>query len=738
VSELSLEQKAALLSGNDFHTTKPLASEGIQALALCDGPHGVRFADPEAGPEGWATTAAPATCFPPACGVANSWDVEVAQSVGAAIGREARAYGVSVSLGPAVNIKRSPLCGRNFEYWSEDPLLTGVLATAHTEGLQGEGVGASVKHFAANNQETDRMRVSAEVDERTLREIYLPAFERIVTQARPATVMAAYNKVNGVHACESPWLLTTVLRDEWGFEGVVVSDWGGVLDRVAALRAGLDLAMPGDGGLGDARVVEAVKAGELDESYVNASVERLRALARLAAPATGELDVDGHHALARSAAGDCIVLLKNDASTLPLAAAARVAVIGEFAVEARYQGGGSSHLNASRVDVPLDELRRLSTGVIEHARGFVSDGSGEAAALVAEAVQLAASSDVAVVFAGLAEQDESEGFDRTTLSLPQGQVDLIRAVAAAARRTVVVLSHGGVVTLEEWHNDVDAIVDGFLLGQAGGGALADVLFGHVNPSGRLSETIPLRLQDNPSWLNFPGEEGRVRYGEGILVGYRYYETADAAVRYPFGHGLSYTTFETTDVTARLTADDAAEISMIVTNTGARAGKHVVQIYVATDAGKVRRPRRELRAFTKVALEPGESRTLTLGLDRRAFAHWSTEFQRWVVAGGEYRLQVCDNASAVLAEVPLTLTGEVLAGQLTIDSTVEEWFTHPTVAEALLRGLGADDDTVAAGAGDWLPMVGSMSMRRFATFAGLELSPQLLEDLMALSAPKAQA
>jgi beta-glucosidase len=736
VSRLSLEQKAALLSGHDFQTTKAVPEAGVDALVLCDGPHGVRFADADAGAESWSIAAKPATCFPPACAVANSWDPAVAQELGAAIGREARAHGVSVNLGPAVNIKRSPLCGRNFEYWSEDPLLTGVLAAAHVQGLQGERVGASVKHFAANNQETERMRVSADVDERTLREIYLPAFERVVTQARPATVMAAYNKVNGVHACGNPWLLTTLLRDEWGFDGVVVSDWGGVTDRVAALRAGLDLEMPGSGGVNDALVVAAVRAGQLEETVVDRSVDRLRTLALLAAPPAGELDVEGYHQLAHRAAAECVVLLKNERDTLPLASKVRLAVIGPFAVEPRYQGGGSSHVNATQVDAPLDAMRALGAAV-DYASGFTTDGTGDADVLLAEAVEAVRGAEIAVVFAGLAEGDESEGFDRATLGLPDEQVAVIRAVAEAAERTVVVLSHGGVVTLEGWHDQVDAILDGFLLGQAGGRALADVLFGTVNPSGRLAETIPLRLQDNPSWLNFPGEEGHVRYGEGILVGYRYYETAEVPVRYPFGHGLSYATFAVTGAEARLTGDDTAEVTVVVTNTGSRAGKHVVQVYVGTDAGAVRRPRRELRAFTKVSLEPGASETVNLTLDRRAFAHWSTQHQRWVVPGGEYRIQVCENAATVVEEATLTLPGDSLAAQLTIDSTVEEWFTHPVVAPVLLRGLGADEEQVAAGPGEWLAMVGSMSMRQFSTFPGVELSPDRLSELMTLSAEGTQ-
>src|SRR3954452_9718007 len=612
---LTLEEKAALLSGRDFWSTKPV--DGLPAVVLTDGPHGVRRQAGDFDALGIFENL-PATCFPPAVAVGSSWDPSVAERIGAAIATEARALGVPVVLGPGVNIKRSPLCGRNFEYYSEDPLLAGMLGAAHVRGQQGEGVGASVKHFAANNQETQRMQVSADVDERTLREIYLPAFERVVTEARPATVMCAYNKVNGVYASQHRWLLTEVLREEWGFRGAVVSDWGAVDDRVAALEAGLDLQMPGDHGAGNALVVDAVRAGRLDESVVDRSVRRVAALAELVTEPTAGFDVEAHHALARELAAGCAVLLKNDGGALPLTAGARIAVVGEFARTPRFQGGGSSHVNATRVDDALTALADLQPAF---APGFTLDGSGDAAALREEAVAVARDAEVAVLFAGLAETDESEGFDRTTIDLPAAQVELIRAVAAVAARTVVVLSAGSVVSLEGWHDDVDAVLAGFLLGQAGGSALAALLTGRANPSGRLAETIPLRLADTPSHLNFPGEQGHVRYGEGVMVGYRHYSTVGRPVRYPFGHGLSYTTFETSDLQVRTTGAAGATVTLTVTNTGERAGRHVVQVYVATTAGPVRRPARELRAFTKVSLGPGESTSLAFELDRRAFAYW---------------------------------------------------------------------------------------------------------------------
>jgi beta-glucosidase len=634
-------------------------------------------------------------------------------------------------LGPGINIKRSPLCGRNFEYFSEDPLVSGVLGAALVEGVQSQGVGTSVKHYAANNQETDRLRVSADVDERTLREIYLPGFERVVTQARPWTVMCAYNRVNGVYASENRWLLTDVLRDEWGFTGVVVSDWGAVDDRVSALEAGLDLQMPGDRGLGNRLVVDAVKAGELDETLVDRSARRVAALADLVTEPTDGFDADAHHALARELAAGCAVLLKNDRDTLPLAPGSRVAVVGEFARTPRYQGGGSSHVHATRVDDALSALRDLHAGTVTFAPGFTLDRTGDAAALRDEAVGVARDADVTVVFAGLAESDESEGFDRTTLDLPAEQMELIRAVAAVSRRTVVVLSSGGVVSLEGWHDEVDAVLAGFLLGQAGGSALADLLTGAVDPSGRLAETIPLRLQDTPSYLNFPGEQGHVRYGEGVMVGYRHVVTTDSPVRYAFGHGLSYTTVETADLQVRATGDDRATASVTVTNTGRRPGRHVVQVYVATTAGPVRRPARELRAFTKVSLEPGESRTVSFELDRRAFTYWDVREHGWVVAPGDYTVQIGRSASDVVAEAGVTLAGDDVVPELTLESSVEEWFAHPMVGAQLLKGfLAALPEDAAEMHDSLLQMIGSMPMRRFAADFGAAIPAGELDRLIA--------
>lgn len=739
ISGLTLEQKASLLSGQDFWTTKSIDEAGIPSIMLTDGPHGIRRQDGAADHLG-INDALPATCFPPAVAVGSSWDPAIAALVGAALGCEALAAGVSVVLGPGVNIKRSPLCGRNFEYYSEDPLLAGVLGSAHVQALQRIGPGASVKHFAANNQEHERMRISADVDERTLREIYLPAFERVITEAAPATVMAAYNKVNGISASHNTWLLTDVLRTEWGFEGAVLSDWGAVSDRVAAVAAGMDLEMPGSGGETDQEIVEAVRSGLLSEEQVDVSVRRVLALTELPHQPTGELDMDAHHALARSLAADSVVLLKNEHAVLPVAAVSHVAVIGTLAVAPRFQAGGSSHINPTRVDAALDSIRDRASerGIsVDYAEGYLLGEDVNARARSDVAADLAARTDLAIVFAGLSEREESEGFDRDTLALPAAQVAVIKAVAAAAPRTVVVLSNGGVVSLEGWHDDVDGILEGWLLGQAGGSAIADVLFGVVNPSGHLAETIPFRLQDNPSWNNFPGEQGHVRYGEGVMVGYRHYETAQVPVRYPFGHGLSYTTFETTYLHVEGTGNDTVHVSVSVQNTGTVSGKHVVQVYVATEAGPVNRPARELRAFTKVALDPGQERTVEFVLDRRAFAYWDIMLGRWVVPAGDYVIQIGENVSTVVAEKTISLAGDVILRPLTLESTLGEWLRHPAVGPAMMQVL-APDTAETEPVDEGLKTVESMPMQQFLAFTGDAFPLEMLEQLMERSAAETTA
>ncbi|CAM5564731.1 glycoside hydrolase family 3 C-terminal domain-containing protein [Streptomyces aurantiogriseus] len=562
-----------------------------------------------------------------------------------------------------------------------------------------------------------------------------------MVQARPVTVMCAYNKVNGTYAAESRWLLTQVLRKEWGFDGLVVSDWGAVGNRVAALLAGTDLEMPGSHRDTDAEVAAAVRSGELEETAVDTAVARLRGLAERVRSRAGPVtvDFDAHHQLAREVAADSLVLLKNRHQTLPLAPTGRIAVIGEFATALRHQGGGSSHVNATGVDSPLEELRALLPEAgVDFAQGYDTAGSADAAQLREEAVALAGRAETAVLVIGLREADESEGFDHEHIQLPSDQVELVRSVAHVARRTVVVLLNGGVVSLEDWHDDVDAVVEAWLPGQAGGGAIADVLTGRVNPSGRLAETIPFRLKDTPSFLNFPGEQGHVRYGEGVMVGYRYYETADVAVRYPFGHGLSYTSFQQTDFHVTPTGPDTATVSVTVTNTGERPGKHVVQVYVAAPKRPASSPARELRGFAKVALAPGESTTVEIALDRRAFAYWDITRDDWTIAAGQYQVQLADNAHDLVATATLDLAGDALPlPPLTLDSPISEWFGHPTVGPALTAALSSglpqeQADADAEGNADALLMLSSLAMRQFAGFLPRPVPHEVLERLMKMS------
>jgi beta-glucosidase len=716
MAQLSIEEKAALVAGADFWNT--VAAPGIRSSAVADGPHGVRKTQPT-GEDFGLGESIPSTCFPPATGLASSWNRELVERVGQALGDESRAQGLAVLLGPGINIKRSPLCGRNFEYFSEDPLVSGELGASYVHGLQSRGVGASLKHFAANNQETNRMTVSAEVDERTLRELYLPAFETVVMREQPWTVMCSYNRINGVYAAENHWLLTEVLRTEWGFTGAVVSDWGAVDDRLATLRAGLDLEMPGPVPDSKAALVVAAKASAVDEKLLDVSVERIRALVRRSAKQAGPaFDVDAHHTLARAAATESIVLLKND-GVLPIAPGKPVAVIGQFARSPRFQGAGSSQVNPTRVEPALDALMLLTP--VEFAAGYSFEGDD--AGLNAEAVALAKRAETVLLFVGLPDGYESEGYDRKNLELPTEQLQLIVDVTAVNPRVVVILTNGGVVSLEPWHDSAAAILETWLLGQAGGGAIAEVVFGQVNPSGRLAESIPLRLQDNPTYLNFPGDGNVVRYGEGVFVGYRYYESADVPVRYPFGHGLSYTSFEYDDL---VVARDGRLASVTVTNTGSVAGKEVVQLYIAPPPSAVRRPARELRGFAKVYLEAGASTRVELALTRRAYSYFDVTTSTWVVEAGEYAVQIGRSAHEMVLEATVELAGSRPPQKLSVESPVADWLTHPVTGPLLRRFGGADS---AEGGTSVLDMVGSMSMRRLMRFPDVPIKEAQIKALL---------
>lgn len=745
ISGLSIEEKASLTSGEGFWRTKAVERAGIPSVMLTDGPHGLRK-QREGGDHLGIGDSVPATCFPPAVALGSSWDVELVERVGAALGVESAIEDVAVILGPGINIKRSPLCGRNFEYLSEDPIVSGVLGAALVRGIQSQGVGASLKHFAANNQEDDRMRSSSDVDPRPLREIYLRGFQRVVEDAQPHTVMCSYNRINGVFASENRWLLTGVLRGEWGFEGLVVSDWGAVVDRVAALRAGLDLEMPGNAGLSDAAVVAAVGDGTLDASVLDASAARVATLATRWAVTDrmeGPLDVDAHHALAREAAARSIVLLKNDAPAtddaplLPLAAGRPIAVIGAFAEKPRYQGAGSSMIHPTRLDDALTAIRAVA-GDVAYAPGFslaAEVDAEESTRLRDEAVAAASAADIAVVFAGLPARLESEGYDRDDIDLPADQLAVIDAVVAANPRTVVVLSNGGVVTLP-FSQRVPAIVEGWLLGQAGGSATADVLFGAVNPSGKLTETVPLRLEDTPAFLNFPGEEGHVRYGEGLFVGYRWYDARRMAVEYPFGHGLSYTAFRYGDASASVTARGDIRVRVTVTNTGERSGREVVQVYTALPGSRVQRPPRELKGFGSIELEPGASGEVAVTIRREDLAYWDVRADRWVVEGGEYAIEVGASSRDLRATVTAAVDGDEVRLPLTRESSLGEVLAHP-VAGPMVQGALAGMSELFDGASSIMPegvsmerMMASFPIGRVGMMSGGQVTPEMIDGLLA--------
>lgn len=694
LGELTLEEKASLASGAGFWTTRAVERLGVPSIMVADGPHGLRI-QRDGGDHLGLETSDPATCFPTAVTLASTWDTALVERVGEAIGVEARAAGLAVVLGPGVNIKRSPLCGRNFEYFSEDPHVAAEMGTAWVTGLQSTGVGASLKHFAVNNQETDRLRVSAEVDERTLREIYLAAFEPVIRNAAPWTVMCSYNRINGVYASQNRWLLTEVLRDEWGFDGLVVSDWGAVDDPVAAVTAGLDLEMPSTGKASPDMIVATVRSGGLAEADLDLAVRRVLELVDRAPgqAAAGGFDVDAHHRLAARAAADGAVLLKNEGGVLPLdlGAGQRLLVIGELARTPRYQGAGSSQVNPTRLDDALTALRdTLGDAVsVDFAPGYTLDGDGDGDAsaaqdLVGEAVAAADGADAVVIVAGLPSSYESEGFDRTDLALPADQLELIAAVADTRPDTVVVLANGSVVTVADFADRVAAVLECWLGGQGSGRAVADLVTGAVNPSGKLTESIPYRLADNPSYLHFPGAERQVHHGEGLYVGYRHYDTLDAPVAYPFGFGLSYTTFDYRDLTVEVLDDGVnvalddpvAEIAVTVTNTGPVAGAEVVQVYVGQPGAPVPRPVHELRAFTKVFLEPGATERVNMALSRRDLARWSTTTHAWVFDPGEYHVAVAASSRDVRLSETVELPGPEPVVRLDAHSTLADWLDHP--------------------------------------------------------------
>ena len=635
ITKLNLEQKCALLSGAETFKTRGMPEHGIPQIWLSDGPHGLRKQAGESDHLG-LNPSVPATCFPTASAVANSWDAALGEEIGAALGEEAAAQEVSVVLGPGLNMKRNPLCGRSFEYFSEDPYLAGKLAAGYIRGIQSKGVAACPKHFAVNSQETRRMASDSIVDERTLREIYLTGFEIAVKEGHPRSIMSSYNLVNGTYANENKHLLMEILRGEWGFDGAVITDWGGSNDHALGVKNGSTLEMPAPGGDSVRELLAAVESGKISESDIDARLSELLPLvfdtkaALDAAPR--EFDAAAHHALARRAAEESLVLLKNEGSLLPLAAGSKVAVIGDFAKNPRYQGAGSSMVNSTQVDVLLDKLIDSELNVIGYQQGFDRHGKPDAA-LQKSACELATQADTVILCMGLDEIAESEGLDRSNLHLAQNQVDLLQAVAAVNPKIVVVLYSGSVVETP-WLDNCQALLYAALGGQAGAGAVADALTGKVNPCGKLAETWPLAYADVPSAADFATRRKTVEYREGLYIGYRYFTTAEKAVRFPFGYGMSYTTFAYSDLAA-----DEQGVSLTVTNTGSVAGTEIVQLYVAKKNSELFRPAKELKGFARVTLAPGEKQRITIMLDDKAFRFWNVKANRWEIEGGEYELLV---------------------------------------------------------------------------------------------------
>lgn len=703
IGQMTLEEKAGLCSGLDFWHTKGIQRLGIPSVMLSDGPHGIRKQGAEADHLG-LNESIKAVCFPAGCATASSFDRNLARELGKTLGEECQAENISTILGPAMNIKRSPLCGRNFEYYSEDPYVSSEMAGALIGGVQGKNVGTSPKHFMANNQEYHRMTSSSEMDERTMREIYLASFEGMVKKEKPWTVMNAYNKLNGTYLCENKEMLTDILRREWGFDGYVMTDWGAMNERVAALKAGCNLEMPSSNGITDAEIVDAVKNGELEESILDQSCEEILHIIFRYVENHDENAVfhyDRDHETARRIEEESIVLLKNDDGILPLPSDRKVAFIGKYAKSPRYQGGGSSHINSFKVESALDAVKNredTNAAGIVYAQGFDDAEDLADEKLFDEAVEAARNAETAVIFAGLPDSFESEGYDRTHLHMPECQNRLIEAIADVQPNTVVVLHNGAPIEMP-WIGRVKAVLETYLGGQAVGGAVVNVLYGKVNPSGHLAETFPLRLQDTPCYLNYGGENDKSVYAEGVFVGYRYYASKEMEVLFPFGHGLSYTTFAYSNLILErdsIMESESLAVSVDVTNTGRYTGKEVVQLYVSAPRSTRIRPIRELRRFEKIELAPGETKTVRFILDSRAYAYWNTEIHDWHVESGEYEIQIGKNAQDIILSKSVYVGSEhIIPKTYTRNSTLGEIMSDPKANAVLNRIVGNQMQDAAA-------------------------------------------
>ena len=744
VAEMTLEEKASLLGGNDFWHTKAVERLGIPQFMMSDGPHGLRKQDMEGDHLG-VNDSIVAVCWPTACATASSFDTELIGKMGEGIGNECQAEKLSIVLGPAVNIKRSPLCGRNFEYFSEDPYLAGEMAAAFINGVQSKKVGTSIKHFALNNQEYYRMSNNSAASERTMREIYFPAFETAVKKAQPWTVMCSYNRINGTYASDNEWLLTKVLRDDWGFKGFVMTDWGAVDDRVQGVRAGLELEMPGNTFENDAKIVDAVKDGSLSEELVDRSVERILTVLyeyyeNQMSDAVFDRELD--HAKAEAVEMECAVLLENN-GILPLDSRKRILYIGGFAEKPRFQGGGSSHINASRVVSALDAAKAKGRD-ITYVQGFPADRDELDEEELKKAVDAAKEADVAVIFAGLPDVFESEGYDRPNMDMPACQNRLIKEVAAVNPNTVVVLHNGSPVETP-WADDVAAILEMYLGGQGVGTAADALLFGEKNPCGHLAETFPLRVQDNPSYLNFNTDPEQCVYAEGVYVGYRYYEKKEMPVRWAFGHGLSYTEFVIDNIrVSKDTMDDCGsiEVTVDVTNTGKMAGKEVVQLYVSDKNGTPDRPLKELKGFAKVELQPGEKKSVSITIDARSLSYFEEKIGDWFAPSGKYEILVGDASDHITACTEISfVTKKIVPMRMDSSITVGELLANPVTAP-VIRGMM--NQMAGAGPVDFSepdPMM--EAMMRFMPLKSLisfgMLDHKKMEDLLAaLKAANEQA
>lgn len=760
VNELTLEEKASLCSGADFWHTKAIDRLNIPAAMVSDGPHGIRKQESLADHMGVAESIK-AIGFPTASAMACSFDRDLLHKVGDALGEECVAEDLAVLLGPGINMKRSPICGRNFEYYSEDPVVAGELGAAFVNGVQEHGVGTSLKHFAANNQEWRRMSISAEIDERTLREIYLAAFETVVKKAQPWTIMCSYNRINGVYSCENDWLLNKVLRDEWGFEGLVMTDWGAMDERVPSLKAGLDLEMPDCHGETDKLIVKAVQSGELEESVLDTAVERILTMvdkyltARkdidpasmvhpLPSSAERGYDVAAHHALARTTAEQSAVLLKNE-DILPLQKDKKIAFIGEFAKVPRIQGGGSSHINNTSIESALD----AAGDSVSYAQGFHIDEETTDETLLQEAITLAKESDVAVIFAGLPDSFESEGFDRTHLNMPANQNELIARISEVQPNVVVVLHSGSPIAMP-WLDKVAGVLQMYLAGQASGGAAVNLLFGDATPCGKLAETFPLHLEDNPSYLNFPGNREKVCYQEGVFIGYRYYDKKKMDVLFPFGYGLSYTDFTYSNMKVTVNGKNAADVDVIketdeivvsadITNTGNCDGAEIVQLYIKNPVVYEIRPEKELRDFAKVFLKAGETKTVTFMLNARAFSYYETRIHDWYAESGDYEILLASSSRDIRLQYTVSITGSkkipFVADYVTTCEDVELFAKDGSALDEMLRGSGFaeatdhdGDDSMGSGTADMMKaMFTGTPLHSILSFSSEELTYEDIQD-----------